>query len=440
MKKNIYTLGLSLMMAGMFTQVAFSQSPKSAGKVFKEGADKDKTYTLGSDKAMNVIVESLKAYNTNDADKDLSFYTEDMIKKNGEFIRNWHKSMKTLNIQPMGMVPLRLKGAEEDMVFSWSQEDREWKDGSKQREYLFEIYTVNKDGKISKFNQFKSQPKTNEFGLADGGKIFLKDGKSTTFTFTNRGEVEAVEKMNAAFNKMDAAAVASFFTDSIKWKHSGGQIEKVSAKALWADYFKDQKSVNWKIEGILPFKMTDTDPASGIIVSGTHDQTSKNGTRLQKSQIITFAYGLDGKITEVDNFTKDLKYNPNKMADIKAEIIGLEKKWDGFYNTGDINSLIGLYADDAVRYPSNQPALIGKAAIKKDMELEDAKKAKGATITSETVDVIGNENQVTETGNSIHKNAAGKVVSVSKYMTVWQKVDGKFVAVREMWNENGKTK
>jgi ketosteroid isomerase-like protein len=128
------------------------------------------------------------------------------------------------------------------------------------------------------------------------------------------------------------------------------------------------------------------------------------------------------------------------MADIKAEIIGLEKKWDGFYNTGDINSLIELYADDAVRYPSNQPALIGKEAIKKDMLLEEANKLKGATITSETVDVIGNENQVTETGNSIHKNAAGKVVSVSKYMTVWQKVDGKFVAVREMWNENVKSK
>jgi hypothetical protein len=31
-------------------------------------------------------------------------------------------------------------------------------------------------------------------------------------------------------------------------------------------------------------------------------------------------------------------------------------------------------------------------------------------------------------------------VSVSKYMTVWQKVDGKFVAVREMWNENVKSK
>lgn len=440
MKKNIYALGLSLIMMGMFTQTAFSQNSKSAGKVFMEGADKDKTYSLGSDKAMNLILESIKAYNTNDAEKELSFYTDDMIKNNGEYIREWHKSMKTLNQQPFGMVPLRLKGSEDDIVFSWSQEDREWKDGSKQMEYLFEIYTVNKDGKISRFNQFKNQPKTNEFGLADGGKIYLKDGKTSTFTFSNRGEIEAIEKMNTAFNKMDAAAVASFFADSITWKHSNGFVEKVSAKKLWADHFNDQKSVNWKIESILPHKITDTDPVSGILVSGTHDQIAKNGVRLQKTQVLGFTYGLDGKITAVDNFVKDSKYNPNKMAEVKAEIIALEKIWDGYYNSGDINSLVELYADDAVRYPSNQASLIGKEAIKKDMLLEDANKVKGETVYSETIDVFGNENQVTETGNTIHKNAAGKVIRISKYMTVWQRVNGKFLAVREMFNENTKTK
>jgi ketosteroid isomerase-like protein len=436
MKNTIKNISALFLIA--FSTVAIGQNVASAGKIFQEGKDKGKTYILGSDKAMNVVLESMKAYNSNDAKKDLSFYSDKMIKETGDFSNNWHKSMKSLNQQPFAMFPLKIKGSNEDLVFSISQEDREWKNGSKQKLYLFELYTINKAGKISDFLQFQNVPKTNEFGLSEGGKFFMKDS-TATFTFSNRGEVETIEKMAAAFNKMDGEAYSKFFADSLKYYHSNGKFEKISNKS-WIKYFDNTKSVNLKINGILPFKISDTDPVSGIMVSATVKWVMKDGTIGNRDQSLQYSYGLDGKITSVNSFGKDVKpaSKEEKMAAIKAEIIVLEKSWDTYFNSGDLNSLLSLYADDAIRLPNNQTIISGKEAIKKEMEIEQTKLKKGYTNTSETTDVFGDENTVTEVGRTIRKDASGKVKSTGKYITIWKKMNGKFVTVREMWNDDAK--
>ncbi len=436
MKNTIKNISAFILLT--FSTVAIGQNVVSAGKIFQEGKDKNKTYVLGSDKAMNIVLESMKAYNSNDPKKDLSFYSEKMVKESSAFSNNWHKSMKSLNQQPFAMVPLRIKGSNEDLVFSISQEDRIWKNGSKQKLYLFELYTINKAGKISDFLQFQNVPKTNEFGLTDGGKIYLKDS-TATFTFSNRGEVETIEKMAEAFNKMDGEAYSKFFADSLKYYHSNGKFEKISNKS-WIKYFDNTKSVNLKINGILPFKISDTDPVSGIMVSASVKWEMKDGTIGNRDQSLQYSYDLDGKITSVNSFGKDAKHvsKEEKMAAIKAEIIALEKSWDTYFNSGDLDSLLKLYADDAVRLPNNQNIITGKEAIKKDMEDEKSIKKKGFTSTSETTDVFGDENTVTEIGKTIRKDASGKVKSTGKYVTIWKKVNGKFVTIREMWNDDAK--
>lgn len=436
MKLTINTISSFFLLA--LSTVALGQNITTAGKIFQEGEDKGKVYELGSDKAMKIVLESMKAYNSNDAKKDLSFYSEKMIKESSDFSNNWHKSMKSLNQQPFALVPLKIKGSNEDLVFSISQEEREWKNGSKQKLYLFELYTINKAGKISDFIQFQNAPKTNEFGLSDGGKIFLKDTTST-FTFSNRGEVDTIEKMAVAFNKMDGIAYSKFFTDSLNYYHSNGTIEKMSNKN-WENFFDDKKSVKWKINGILPIKISDTDPVSAIIVSANAKWVLKDGTTGERDQMLQYSYDLNGKIKSVNSFGKDVKpvSAEDKMIAIKAEIIALEKNWDTHFNNGDLDNLLQLYADDAVRLPSNQPIIIGKAAIKKGMEIEKANKKKAYTSTSETTDVFGDENMVTEIGKTIRKDASGQVKSTGKYITIWKKVNGKFLTVREMWNDDAK--
>ena len=433
MRIIIKTISVTFLMA--FSLVSVGQNTTTAGKIFKEGKDKGKTYLLGSDKSMNVVLESMKAYNSNDAKKDLSFYSEAMVKESTDFTTNWHKSMKSLNQQPIAMIPLRIKGTDKDIVFSISQEDREWNNGSKQKLYLFEMFTVNKEGKISDFAQFQNLPKTNEFGLANGGKIYLKEGTST-FTFSNRGEVETIEKMAVAMNKMDGIAFSKFFADSVDYIHSNGSRDKVTKK-YWEDFFDKTASINWKINGIIPYKISDTDPESGVLVNATMKQVLKDGTILNKAQMVTFTYDLNGKISAVNNFIKDLNPVKDKMETIKAEIVALENSWDTSFNAGDIDNLMQLYADDVVRLPNNHLNITGKAEVQKSFESRINAKKREFT-KSETVEVFGDENTVTEIGKFYDLDASKKVKGTGKYITIWKKINGKFLIIREEWNDDKK--
>ncbi|MEI7588372.1 MAG: nuclear transport factor 2 family protein [Chitinophagia bacterium] len=277
----------------------------TVGKVFQDGKDKNKTFVLGDDKAMNVVLDGMKAYNSNDAKKDLSYYTKERVQKDGAFNIKWHKEMKSLNQVPYWSMPIKLKGAEDNLVLTLSEESRVWNNGSKEKVYLFEITTVNKDSKISDFAQFQYRPKSNEFGSDKGGKVYLKDS-STTVQFTNRGEIATIEKLQAALNKLDINAIAALCTDSITWNHSNGVTERALAKDFFAKAFSGVQSYNWKVNMIIPYKLTDTDPESGILVNATSKQVAKDGTVTSKRQMIGFTYNLDGKISAANNFTKDI--------------------------------------------------------------------------------------------------------------------------------------
>ncbi len=52
----------------------------------------------------------------------------------------------------------------------------------------------------------------------------------------------------------------------------------------------------------------------------------------------------------------------NVKADIQANK-NLNDAWDEAYNAVDMDRLLSLYTDDAVRIPPNEPPLIGKEAI-----------------------------------------------------------------------------
>lgn len=128
------------------------------------------------------------------------------------------------------------------------------------------------------------------------------------------------------------------------------------------------------------------------------------------------------------------------MAKIKAEIQALESSWATADNARDTNAVAAFYADDAVSMASNKPMLVGKAAIKKDIEASLGKRAKGATMAYNVLDVFGDGNQVTEVGTTTVKDASGKVTYTGKYMAIWEKRDGKYVCLRDIGNDDVKEK
>jgi uncharacterized protein (TIGR02246 family) len=126
------------------------------------------------------------------------------------------------------------------------------------------------------------------------------------------------------------------------------------------------------------------------------------------------------------------------LAQIRTEIQALENAWADALNAKDINALMALYADDAVSLANNGPSLAGKAAIQQYQEEQWKTKPAPGTFSFETKDVYGDGNVVTEVGTSAIKDASGKVVSTGKYMVVFEKRDGKYLCIREIYNDDKK--
>ena len=118
--------------------------------------------------------------------------------------------------------------------------------------------------------------------------------------------------------------------------------------------------------------------------------------------------------------------------------MAIENAWAAAQNAKDINALMAMYADDAVSMPDGEPMLTGKAAIKKKQEADFAKPSKYASIAFETMDVYAQGDVVTEVGKTMYKDAAGKTAGAGKYMAVYEKRDGKYLCIREIYNQDSK--
>ena len=124
------------------------------------------------------------------------------------------------------------------------------------------------------------------------------------------------------------------------------------------------------------------------------------------------------------------------MSQVRTEILAVEKEWADALNKKDVNALMALYADDATSMQDGAPTLTGKAAIQAQLEKDFTAPGRYASISFETKDVYGTPDEVTEVGTSLEKDAAGKQTNTGKYMTVFQKKDGKYKCIREIYNKD----
>jgi hypothetical protein len=296
-------------LVGALVASVFSVSAQTAGKIFS-GPDAGKGFQLGSEKSSQIILDMVKAYNSNDSEKDLALYSPEMQKKTGDFNKKWHAYSKKLNNVPYAILPIKVAGSTDEIVMLQSTEEREAIDGSKQKMNLFELFKVDKSGKISDFNQYSSIPKSNEFGQTEGGKYFTKNPKNEwngrAFQFSNRGEVAVIEKFNKAYNAFDIPGVMEIFADTIKITDYDGNKMTLLNKDIPA-IFTNYKSMDWKIDAILPFKIAYTDPASAIMVISTEKRVMKDGSVWDKSLVEYFYFNNAGKISGMDQY-----YRPNK--------------------------------------------------------------------------------------------------------------------------------
>ncbi|MEP7254182.1 MAG: nuclear transport factor 2 family protein [Ferruginibacter sp.] len=126
------------------------------------------------------------------------------------------------------------------------------------------------------------------------------------------------------------------------------------------------------------------------------------------------------------------------LAKIRSEIVAVETAWATAQNAKDGKALMALYSEDAISMPDGEPMLSGKAAIQKKQEADFAKPSKYASIAFETMDVYAQGDVVTEVGKTMYKDAAGKTIGGGKYFAVFEKKDGKYLCIREIYNQDSK--
>ncbi|WP_374505183.1 hypothetical protein [Flavobacterium sp.] len=142
----------------------------------------------------------------------------------------------------------------------------------------------------------------------EGGKYLdpASKFKNRPFVFSNRGETEAIMKLNEAYNKIDFKTCMSFCADKVTFTDFEGNKEVLTGKD-WEGFFAGFKSLDWKIIGIVPIRIKDTDPSSGVIVVATETRVGKDGTVWKKELTEMFMFDLNMKINSITQYAQAIK-------------------------------------------------------------------------------------------------------------------------------------
>jgi ketosteroid isomerase-like protein len=121
-------------------------------------------------------------------------------------------------------------------------------------------------------------------------------------------------------------------------------------------------------------------------------------------------------------------------------LASLDEQWSAAAGARDLDKVVSFYAGDAAVYPPNEPAATNPADIRAVWARYFA--APGFQISWKTT-ASGAENKTGWTSGTYQYSftgPAGKpVVEKGKYLCVWQKgADGKWHAIRDIWNSDSK--
>lgn len=127
----------------------------------------------------------------------------------------------------------------------------------------------------------------------------------------------------------------------------------------------------------------------------------------------------------------------NTDAD-RTEVQDGSRAWAVAYNAGDADGVANLYAEDAVVMPPGAAVVYGRAAIREYIVGDSAAaRAAGLTLTIEHGDTVGISGDIAwHSGPYSINDASGTRVDGGSYMEALQRVDGKWLMVRDIWNSD----
>ena len=112
-------------------------------------------------------------------------------------------------------------------------------------------------------------------------------------------------------------------------------------------------------------------------------------------------------------------------------------EWVAAYNAGDVDKIVALYAEDAIVMPPDAPSASGHAAIRAHMTKDIAStKAAGVTLSDVNSSAGASGDLGWHAGSFAVLDADGKTVGTGKYSEIWQKKNGKWLIIRDIWNND----
>jgi ketosteroid isomerase-like protein len=116
---------------------------------------------------------------------------------------------------------------------------------------------------------------------------------------------------------------------------------------------------------------------------------------------------------------------------IRKEIQAKEDSFAQLYNSGEVRE-IGYYANDATSYFQNREPLVGKEAIVNYLKSEVVSTTDRISFKTNEVFVSGDGDQVVEVGYFKVVDSLNNPINTGNYITLFEKRNGKYVAVRDM--------
>lgn len=122
---------------------------------------------------------------------------------------------------------------------------------------------------------------------------------------------------------------------------------------------------------------------------------------------------------------------------VKKEIQAMENAFAAAYNDRNMEAIV-YYANDAITYSQNAPALVSKYEIDNSIREDIKNFPKGFKLSNTTTEVhVSNDgNQVVEIGLYKVTDSTNTVKSSGNYISLFEKRDGKYICVRDMAASN----
>jgi hypothetical protein len=268
--------------------------------------------SVAQDKYTKKLMTIIEAYNNKDAKKYAQFNSVDGRKDVENDLKNqFENNIETVLITPYRIEPTKVEGEDVTRVEVWSNKKISYYNGSKENYWTVDVYIFNSEDLIDGYYSHTFRPGGNEYGLNFGGK-FIAEGNANNgspFVFSNKGEVDFIEKFAEAYNSMDVEALSSLDRVSevdINTPENEQLKLNFNDKEFWKSFFKGKESINWNIWAIIPIKIANTDPASGATVYSTHTTIFEDGQEIKEERVQLFFFDVDGNLVRVNGYNKSL--------------------------------------------------------------------------------------------------------------------------------------